>query len=360
MIELKNLRKSFGSVTPVKNVSVTINDGDVISIIGPSGTGKSSFLRCINMLDPPTSGSVIVDGVDITQKGVDLNKFRQKMGMVFQSYSLFPHLTIIENIMTPQIKLLKRSKQEAYDKAIKLLEQVGLVNKIFSYPDELSGGQKQRIAIARALAMDTEVILFDEPTSALDPTMVGEVLTVIKSLAKNGVTMLIVTHDMNFARLVSNRVFYMDEGTIYEDGSPSQIFDNPLREKTRYFVQKIRSFDWYQAENGLQLISLISDFESFASKNLISPSLSRKAQLFMEEFINQVLRVEKQIVKDVHVQVEYNERTTELVMKLIWEGDDFSPLKDGDEYSQILMSHICPNLAEEKLENKKMIFGTIK
>ena len=190
MIEIKHLRKVFDDDTiPLKDIDITINDGDVISIIGPSGTGKSTLLRCINMLTEPTSGSIIVDGQDITEKGCNLNEIRKKMGMVFQSFNLFGHLTIIENIMNPQITLLGRSRQEAYDKAMYLLKQVGLASKVFAYPEELSGGQQQRIAIARTLAMDPDIILFDEPTSALDPSMIGEVQSVIKMLAKTGRTM---------------------------------------------------------------------------------------------------------------------------------------------------------------------------
>ena len=215
MIEIKHLRKEFDDETiPLKDINVTINNGDVISIIGPSGTGKSTLLRCINMLCEPTSGSIIVDGQDITKRGCNLNEVRKKMGMVFQSFNLFGHLTVIENIMNPQITLLGRSRQEAYDKAMYLLDSVGLSSKVFSYPDELSGGQQQRIAIARTLAMDPDIILFDEPTSALDPSMIGEVQSVIKVLAKSGRTMMIVTHEMDFARKISNRIFFMYDGTI--------------------------------------------------------------------------------------------------------------------------------------------------
>ena len=236
MIEIKNLKKEYADVTPLNDINVTINDGDVISIIGPSGTGKSTFIRCINLLEKPTSGHIIFNGEDITEKGVDIKKIRQKMGMVFQSFNLFNHLTVIENLMIPMMDLMKTTKQEAYDKGVELLKQVGMADKMLSYPDELSGGQKQRVAIARTLCMDPEVILLDEPTSALDPTMVSEVQAVIRDLSRSGKTMLIVTHEMNFARAISNRVFYMDEGGIYEDGTPDEIFDNPKKELTRRFI----------------------------------------------------------------------------------------------------------------------------
>ena len=220
MIKIEHLKKEYPNVTPLKDVSVEIHDGDVISVIGPSGTGKSTLLRCINQMEKPTSGKVWVDGVEITDRKCDINKVRQKMGMVFQSFNLFGHLTVIENIMLSPVDLLGKSRQEAYDEGMRLLRMVGLAEKALNYPDELSGGQKQRIAIARTLAMDPDVILLDEPTSALDPTMVGEVQAVIRDLSKTGKTMMIVTHEMNFAKAISNRVFYMDEGGIYEDGTP--------------------------------------------------------------------------------------------------------------------------------------------
>ena len=211
MIKINHLRKEYANITPLKDVNVHIHKGDVISIIGPSGTGKSTLIRCINMLETPTSGEIWVGDECITDKKCNINKIRQKMGIVFQSFNLFNHMNIIENIMAAPMDLLGKSKQDAYDEAIELLRTVGLADKAFNYPDELSGGQKQRVAIARALAMEPEIILLDEPTSALDPTMVGEVQVVIKDLAKRGLTLMIVTHEMKFAREVANRVFYMDE-----------------------------------------------------------------------------------------------------------------------------------------------------
>ena len=244
MIELRHLRKEFEDITPLEDVNVTINKGDVISVIGPSGTGKSTLLRCINMLEPPTSGEIIVDGQVINDGKCDLNEIRKKMGMVFQSFNLFGHLTVIENIMNPQITLLGRSRQEAYDKAMYLLNTVGLSSKAFNYPDDLSGGQQQRIAIARTLAMDPDIILFDEPTSALDPCMIGEVQSVIRMLAKSDITMMIVTHEMDFARKISNRVLYMDEGGVYEEGTPKEIFENPKKPNTIKFIKRLSSLTY--------------------------------------------------------------------------------------------------------------------
>ena len=212
MIELRHLKKIYENAEPLKDVSVTINDGDVIAVIGPSGTGKSTLIRCINLLEKPTGGQIFLNGEEITAKGYDVRKARRKMGMVFQSFNLFGHLTVIENLMVPPMDLLGKSRQEAYEKGVELLRRVGLADKALNYPDELSGGQQQRVAIARTLAMDPEIILLDEPTSALDPTMVSEVQAVIRDLSRSGKTMMIVTHEMNFARAISNRVFYMDEG----------------------------------------------------------------------------------------------------------------------------------------------------
>lgn len=238
MIKVEHLRKSFGGVPVLKDVNAEIEKGEVISIIGPSGTGKSTFLRCLNRLESPDGGTITVDGVEITDPRCDIAAVRRKLGMVFQNFNLFGNLNVLENVMAAQCDILGTPKDAAREKALELLSRVGLADKASALPDELSGGQKQRVAIARALAMDPEILLFDEPTSALDPTMVGEVLEVIRALAKTGMTMLVVTHEMRFARNVSTRVFYMDEGSIYEDGSPADVFERPARAKTRAFVSR--------------------------------------------------------------------------------------------------------------------------
>ncbi len=239
MIETRNLTKDFGSLQVLRGISETITDGEVISVIGPSGSGKSTFLRCLNLLEVPTSGQVIFDGVSLTDKGVDINAYRQRMGMVFQHFNVFPHLTVRENITLAPVLLKKRNQQDADRFADELLARVGLLDKADEHPRRLSGGQKQRLAIVRALAMEPEVMLFDEPTSALDPEMVGEVLAVIKSLVSAGMTCIIVTHEMGFAREVSTRVLFMDEGRIEEQGSPEQIFNHPVSLRTRAFLGKV-------------------------------------------------------------------------------------------------------------------------
>ena len=240
MIEVKNITKIFkGSVKALDNVSMDIYRGEKIAVIGPSGSGKSTFLRCINLLEEPNSGEIVVDGTNIIDKDCDINKMRRKMGMVFQQFNLFPHMTVLKNITIAPMKLKKATKDNAQKKAMELLERVGLVEKADAYPSQLSGGQKQRIAIARALAMEPEIMLFDEPTSALDPEMVGEVLEVMTDLAKAGMTMVVVTHEMGFAREVSDRVVFMDSGKILEEGTPDDIFNNSKNERTKEFLRKV-------------------------------------------------------------------------------------------------------------------------
>lgn len=239
MIRVNNLHKSFGKNNVLKGIDEHIEKGEVVVVIGPSGSGKSTFLRCLNLLEEPTSGKVVFEGNDITDKKVDINKIREKMGMVFQQFNLFPHKTVLQNLTIAPIKVKGLSKAEAEKKAMELLERVGLSNKATAYPSSLSGGQKQRIAIARALAMEPDVMLFDEPTSALDPEMVGEVLNVMKDLAKEGMTMVVVTHEMGFAREVGDRIIFMDNGSIVEQGTPNEIFSNPKNPRTIDFLSKV-------------------------------------------------------------------------------------------------------------------------
>lgn len=238
-ILVNKLVKKYGDHLVLDKIDVAIKEKDVVCIIGPSGSGKSTFLRCINKLEEPTSGQVIVDKFDLTDKNTNINEVRQHIGMVFQQFNLFPHLSVLDNITLAPIDIKKMDKNEAEKRAIELLEAVGLANKKDAYPDSLSGGQKQRVAIARALAMDPDIMLFDEPTSALDPEMVGEVLQVMKDLAKQGMTMVIVTHEMGFAKEVANRVIFIDGGHILDDGSPNQVFNNPKSERTANFLNMV-------------------------------------------------------------------------------------------------------------------------
>ena len=242
LIEVRDLQKHFAGKDEIRaldGVSADIRRGEVVVVIGPSGSGKSTFLRCLNLLEIPTGGRILFDGVDITDKNCNINLHRQKMGMVFQHFNLFPHMTLLKNMTIAPMKLLKKSKQGAEQKAMELLSRVGLADRAGAYPSQLSGGQKQRVAIVRALAMEPEVMLFDEPTSALDPEMVGEVLEVMKELAKSGMTMVVVTHEMGFAREVADRVLFMDGGTLVEEGTPEAIFGNPQSPRLQDFLAKV-------------------------------------------------------------------------------------------------------------------------
>ncbi len=239
MIEVKNLRKSFGENSVLNDISTVINKGEKVVVVGPSGSGKSTFLRCLNLLEVPTGGEIWFEGINITDKKNNIDRTRQKMGMVFQHFNLFPHLTILQNITLAPIKLKLQTKEEAEENARKLLERIGLSEKAESYPSMISGGQKQRIAIVRALAMNPDVMLFDEPTSALDPEMVGEVLELMKDLAEDGMTMVVVTHEMGFAKEVGTRVMFMDEGVIKEENNPEDFFNNPQNERLKEFLSKI-------------------------------------------------------------------------------------------------------------------------
>ncbi|HAA7127894.1 TPA_asm: peptide ABC transporter ATP-binding protein [Listeria monocytogenes] len=238
-LKVTGLKKSFGANEVLKGIDIEVKEGEVVCVIGPSGSGKSTFLRCMNNLEEITVGDVVVDDFNITDKKVDINKVRENIGMVFQHFNLFPHLSVLENITLAPVELKKMDKEAAKSNALHLLEQVGLREKAEEFPNQLSGGQKQRVAIARALAMDPDIMLFDEPTSALDPEMVGEVLGVMKELAKDGMTMMIVTHEMGFAREVGDRVIFMDGGYIVEEGKPAEIFDNPTNERTISFLDKV-------------------------------------------------------------------------------------------------------------------------
>ena len=339
MIRIENLEKSYNGVTPLNGVSTTINDGDVISIIGPSGTGKSTFLRCINLLEKPTKGHIWIDDDEITDPGCDLERIRLKMGMVFQSFNLFGHLNVIENIMLSPVTLLHMSRQQAYDRGMELLRTVGLAQKAQNYPDELSGGQKQRIAIARTLAMDPKIILMDEPTSALDPTMVGEVQSVIRQLANTQKTLIIVTHEMGFARAICNRIFYMDEGCIYEEGSPDELFDAPKKEKTKRFVRRLKVLEFDIDSKNYDFPAMQTEIGLYSERNQIPRRTSRHIELAFEEIINQNLGRILDKPK-IHVSIEYSAEDKKAAFAIDYTGDKYDVLKDGDPLSTTVLRSV--------------------
>ncbi len=353
MIRIENLRKEYPGAVPLSDVSVTINDGDVISIIGPSGTGKSTLIRCINLLEKPTSGKVFLDDMEITAPGCNLTEVHRKMGMVFQSFNLFGHMSVVENIMAPTMDLLGMSAQEAYDNAMKLLGTVGLSDKALSWPDELSGGQKQRVAIARTLAMNPDVILLDEPTSALDPTMVGEVQSVIRDLASSGKTMMIVTHEMSFARAISNRIFYLDEGGIYEEGTPEEIFENPKREKTRRFVKRLKVLEIDIESRTYDFLGTQSLIEDYCVKNQVPYSLAKQIHLAFEEAVHQciVCTMEK---PRVHLTIEYSQENESAAFALEYGGNKMDIFEDGDEISVSILNKIVHDQKYSWDENREM------
>jgi polar amino acid transport system ATP-binding protein len=351
MIRVEHLSKSFGGVEVLKGINAEIRKGEVVSIIGPSGAGKSTFLRCLNVLDHPTSGSIWIDGVDVLAPAANVPKLRQRMNMVFQSFNLFAHLSVLENLTLAPIRLRGLDRRVAGEKARDLLRLVGLAEKADSFPDELSGGQKQRVAIARCLAMEPEIVLFDEPTSALDPTMVSEVLSVIRRLARDGMTMAIVTHEMDFARDVSSRVFYMDEGTIYEEGTPQQIFENPLREKTRSFIHRIRTFDRRIVSVDYDLYALHGEIERFGEKHLLPRSSIHE----LEHLVDELLQLHKPILRNfvVDLSIGYSEASgrLQLVIETADTGQDPLQVPEGDDGLAIAIVRGLAEKIEHRREN---------
>ena len=349
MITVSHLSKTYvdpdgTSIQVLKDVNCEISQGEVISIIGPSGTGKSTLLRALNLLDPPTGGSIIFNGEDILQRGYPIHIMRQKMGMVFQSFNLFAHMTVLENVMYAPVKIKNQSLEQAREEGLALLRKVGMAEKADVYPSTLSGGQKQRVAIARCLAMKPEVILFDEPTSALDPTMVGEVLSVIRQLDAEGMTMLIVTHEMKFARDVSTRIFYMQDGIIYEDGTPQQIFEKPRRSATKAFVQRIRKEIFEIDSPDFDFLGMETSLSQFCIKYNIpgkAPVAQQLCRLLLPLFLG--------LDKPLTVRITHSELSNETHLDFMVEGLESSPLQGSDVTPELLaeLKAISPSIIEE-------------
>ena len=336
LFKVEHLCKEYENATPLTDVNCEINEGEVITVIGPSGTGKSTLAKCLNLIDEPTSGSIYYKGEDILAKDFNRNIFRQKVGMVFQNFNLFQNMTVVENIMLAPVNLLKISRQEAYDKAMGLLKSVGLADKAYSYPFELSGGQQQRIAIVRAVAMNPEMILFDEPTSALDPTMIGEVLLVINNLKKQGMTMLIVTHEMNFAKDISDRVFFMSDGIIYEEGSPDQIFIHPMKDKTRQFINRLKVFTWSFDKNSFDFLAMNNEIRNYCQSHLIPVELTKKILATSEELgVQTVLPLLAQDVKAV-LDLEFNDEANKATLVIKYGGEKINPIGSNNIADAIL------------------------
>jgi len=349
MIQIKHLSKKFGALEVLRDVSITVRKGEVISIIGPSGTGKSTFLRCINLLDRPSGGSIVINGVDILDPKADVPAIRRKMNMVFQSFNLYQHLSVMDNLTLGPVKLLQTGRQEAEKKALELLKLVGLAEKADSFPDELSGGQKQRVAIARCLAMEPSIILFDEPTSALDPTMVSEVLAVIRRLARDGMTMLIVTHEMKFARDVSSRVLYMDEGVIYEEGPPEQTFDNPQKERTKIFINRVRSFNYRIASPDYDLYAMNAEIELFCEKQILPLKSRQSLQLLVEE----VLQICADTLRSTAIElaITHSEKTGEIKLLVESGGAEENILESAalpDELGLTIIRNLTRSIAYKR------------
>lgn len=354
LIEVKHLRKEYPNVTPLKDVNASVDEGEVISIIGPSGTGKSTFIRCLNRLETPTSGQILIDGVDMCDPATDLSKMRQKMGMVFQNYALFSHKLVVENLMMAPMDLLGMSKHDAYEQALGLLEQVGLRDKALSWPHELSGGQRQRVAIARGLAMQPKILLFDEPTSALDPQMVSEVLSVITELAERGLTMLVVTHEMRFARDASSRVFYMDRGECWEAGPPEQIFEHPQRQETHDFIFRVRSWEYSIDSSSFDMHAMEASLAAYCQRQFMGLRAVNACEHIVEEVaIEHLVREAKRrglSNPGIKLSLSAGEGGVDTVLavdyRAMLSGGD--PMRGGDDVSDAIIAGMCDRVESDE------------
>ena len=348
MIRVDGISKRFGSLEVLKDVSFQVGKGECVAIIGPSGTGKSVFLRSIALLEVPDTGTITINGTDITQKSVDINKIREKMGMVYQGFHLFSHLNVLDNITLAPRKVRKVPREAAEKKAKELLALVGLSDKVYNYPHQLSGGQQQRIAIARCLAMEPEIMLFDEPTSALDPTMTREVLAIMRKLTKMGLTMLIVTHEMSFAREVANRVVFMDEGGIYEEGTATEIFDNPQRPNTKAFIRRLNLFNYEINSAGFDMVTMNVQIELFCQKYQMEAQKIYYTQLVLEELLVEILqKCYADLSPQISFSIEFSAEKNEVSLNIQYRSNAYNPFEEGNLEEEYLGIALVQKIAKE-------------
>ncbi len=354
LLRIEHLKKSYGRATPLVDVNLTVYAGERISIIGPSGTGKSTLLRMINRMEEATAGKIFLEGEEITSPACNLAHLRQNIGMIFQSFHLFPHLTVIENIMAAPMSLKKLSRQEAYDKAKELLAKVGLSDRAFGYPEELSGGQQQRVAIVRALAMEPQLLLLDEPTSALDPTMTREVEAVIRKVAESGVTMMMVTHSMELARRASTRILYMDGGGIYEDGTPREMFSSPKRERTRQFIHQLKVLEIRIDSPGFDFYGCNARIETFCHENDIAHSTMGALLLLFEELCIQLL-LPRLAEPDIRWTAEYSAENEQVTLWIDYNGAPFNIMDSDNEIAMKIIHGMAENAEYRVREGESMV-----
>lgn len=357
LVEIKNLTKRFDDNLIWENINENIEKGDVVVIVGNSGCGKTTFLRCINMLEAPTSGQIFIDGEEITAKGADIDKIRRKMGMVYQSFNLFSHLTVLENVIKAPMIVNKIPKEQAIREGMGYLRMVGMHEHADHMPDRLSGGQKQRVAIARCLAMKPDIILFDEPTSALDPSMVDEVLAVIRNLAKNGMTCVIVTHEMTFAKKVASKVIFLAEHGVYEEASPIEFFDHPKREKTIAFVRKLKTYTYESTVDNIDIYSVLAQVSSYCSKYAFSPKAATRVQLVVEELLVGLQQTGGNAAVELTVAYEETTGKKEIILRHDISNDI---LKSLDELSEIIIKNCAADIHHDNENGYKVLRVYIK
>ena len=357
-IEIKRLCKSFGSTQVLKNLDLTIRPHEVVALIGESGCGKTTLFRCMEMLETPDSGQIFVHGEEITAKGVDIDKIRRSMGMVYQNFNLFTHMNVMDNLCLAPVRLLGMSRVSAEEKANRLLDQVGLHGRGSQMPQELSGGQKQRVAIVRCLMMEPKIMLFDEPTSALDPSMIGEVLATMRMLTKLGMTMVIVTHEMKFAREIASRVLFMADGDIYEDGTPKQIFEQPQKEKTIAFIRKLKHFYYHIRDKEFDFIEMRGGIQSFADRYGLDNKIAYRLQLCTEEIVNDLLAAKNEGMIELDITVEYSEADKSTILFCVDKGPFYNPFDKSameDNLGVTIIKHTACRFRHDYADGRNIV-----